>query len=66
MDPQDVVAGATGRAGGAAEAGRDVAPTDLEQERTQRLWWYLLFAGFALLAAETFIGNRLSRSGNAP
>ncbi|MDQ3211787.1 MAG: BatA domain-containing protein [Acidobacteriota bacterium] len=66
MDPQEVVAGATGRAGGAAGPGANVAPTDLEQERTQRLWWYLLFAGVVLLAAETFIGNRLSRTGTAP
>ena len=63
MDPEEVVAGATGRAGGAAGAGPNVAPTDLEQERTQRLWWYLLFAGIVLLAAETLLGNRLSRAG---
>lgn len=63
MDPQDVIAGATGRAGGAVEAGANVTATDLEQERNQRLWWYLLFAGIVILAAETFLGNRLSRTG---
>src|SRR4051812_4337350 len=58
MDPQDVVAGATGRAGGAVPPGANVSTTDQDQERSQRLWWYLLFAGLVLLAIETFIGNR--------
>jgi hypothetical protein len=62
MDPQDVIAGATGRAGGAVEAGANATATDQEQERNQRIWWYLLFAGVVILAAETFIGNRLSRA----
>jgi hypothetical protein len=63
MDPREVVAGATGRAGGTAPAETSVAPTDLDQERSQRLWWDLLFGGVVLLALETLIGNRLSRSG---
>lgn len=63
MDPREVVAGAMGRAGGAAPAGTNVAPTDQEQERSQRLWWYLLFAGVVLLGLETVIANRLSRAG---
>jgi hypothetical protein len=63
MDPREVVAGALGRAAGAAPAGTNVVPTDPEQERSQRLWWYLLFGGVVLLALETLIGNRLSRSG---
>lgn len=64
MDPNDVVAGATGRAGGAAAAGANATPTDQDQERNQRLWWYLLFAGIVILAVETLIGNRLSRTGS--
>jgi Aerotolerance regulator N-terminal/von Willebrand factor type A domain len=63
MDPQDVVAGATGRAGGAVAEGSNATVTDQDQERNQRLWWYLLFAGIVILAVETFIGNRLSRTG---
>jgi hypothetical protein len=63
MDPQEVVAGAMGRAGGAAAAGTNVVPTDQDHERTQRIWWYLLFAGIVILALETALGNRLSRSG---
>jgi hypothetical protein len=63
MDPQELVAGATGRAGGAAPAGANQAPTDQEQERNQRWWWRLLFAGLVILALETLVGNRISRSG---
>ncbi len=66
MDPADVVGGATGRAGGAVPPGANATVTDLEQERTQRLWWYLLFAGIVILALETFLGNRLSRTGTTP
>jgi hypothetical protein len=63
MDPQEVVAAAMGRAGGAAAPGTNVVTTDQDHERTQRIWWYLLFAGIVLLALETILGNRLSRSG---
>ena len=66
MDPQEVVAGVMGRAGGAAPAGTNVTATDEEQERTQRIWWYLLFAGVIVLSAETLLGNRLSKKGPIP
>ncbi len=62
MDPQEVVAGAMGRAGGAAAAGTNVTATDQEQERNQRIWWYLLFAGIVILGLETLVGNRVSRT----
>jgi hypothetical protein len=32
-----------------------------ESEKRQGLWWYLLLTGLVLLAAETMIGNHLSR-----
>jgi hypothetical protein len=32
------------------------------QEGSQRLWWYLLVAGILLLAADTLLSNRLSKS----
>ena len=32
-------------------AGTNVVATDLEQERNQRVWWYLLFAGVVILGA---------------
>jgi hypothetical protein len=63
MDPQEVVAGAMGRAGGAAPAGANATATDQEQERSQRVWWYLLFVGVVILGLETLVGNRISRSG---
>ena len=63
MDPEEVKAGVLGRAGGAVPPGTNVSTTDLEQERNQRVWWYLLFAGVAILGLETLVGNRISRSG---
>lgn len=63
MDPQEVVAGVMGRAGGAVPPGTNVSTTDQEQERNQRVWWYLLFAGIVILGLETLVGNRISKSG---
>jgi hypothetical protein len=63
VDPQELVAAVTGRAGAAAsgqQAAAEITPTDAE--RQQGLWWYLLLAGMLLLAAETAIANRLSRN----
>jgi hypothetical protein len=57
IDPAEVVAGATGRAGGAAPAEAHGTITGEERERTQRIWWYLLFAGLLLLGAETVVAN---------
>jgi hypothetical protein len=57
IDPNDLVAGATGRAGGAATAGSNAIVTNEERERSQRVWWYLLFGGLLLLAGETVAGN---------
>ena len=57
IDPAEVVAGATGRAGGAAPAEAHGTITSEERERTQRIWWYLLFAGLLLLGAETVVAN---------
>lgn len=59
MDPAEVAAGATGRAGDAASAGASGTITPEERERTQRLWWYLLFAGLLLLGGETLVANSI-------
>ena len=63
VDPQELVAAVTGRAGAAASS--QLAPAEIsatDAERQQSLWWYLLLAGMALLGAETAIANRLSRN----
>jgi len=59
MDPHEVAAGAMGRANGAAPPGANASMTALERERNQRLWWFLLFGGLALLALETVFANRI-------
>lgn len=62
VDPQEIVA-AVGGGGAATAAGQPgQTPPDEWQERTQRLWWYLLFAGILLLTAETWLAERLSRA----
>jgi len=63
MDPQEVVAGVVGHAGGAVPPGTNASTTDQEQERNQRVWWYFLFVGVVILGLETLVGNRISRSG---
>jgi hypothetical protein len=61
MDPREVVAAAVGRAGGAAGQAVDAELTPEAQERTQRVWWYLMCAGILLLGVETLLSNRLSK-----
>ena len=55
----DVVAAATGRAGGGPSAQAELVPSDAAQEAAQRVWWYLLFGGLVLLSAETLLSNRV-------
>ena len=62
VDPHDVAAGATGKAGGAAAAGANAIVTIEEQERAQRVWWYLLFAGLLLLGLETVLSNQMGHA----
>jgi hypothetical protein len=60
MDPQEVVAAVTGLGAAAAGAAGAAEMTDATREATQRVWWYLLFAGVLLLSAETLLSNRVS------
>jgi hypothetical protein len=63
IDPKEIVAATTsapGEARQAGAAGQRLTPE--AQERTQRLWWYLLCIGILLLAADTLISNRLSKT----
>jgi hypothetical protein len=59
IPPADVVAAATGRAGGTVSATPELTPSDAAQEAAQRIWWYFLFAGLMLLSVETLVANRI-------
>jgi hypothetical protein len=60
LDPQELVVAVT------AVNGQRVPGADLnlgtpeEQERRQRVWWYLLLGALFLMAGETALSNRLS------
>jgi hypothetical protein len=63
LDPTELVAAVTGRATQSADA-TPTAPVPVlpeEAEKRQNVWWYLLFAGMLLLAAESAVANYLSR-----
>ena len=62
VDPQELVAAATGRAAGdrSVTTQRERQPEDLERDQT--LWWYLLIGALGFLASETVVSNRLSRT----
>ena len=59
LDPEEVAAAVSSREVEKAQAGGEWTPAD--QDRRQRVWWYLLAAALALLAIETLWSNRLSR-----
>jgi hypothetical protein len=63
MDAAELVAAMTSRGdrGASGALNTPFAGTAQELERRQAIWWYLLMAAVFLLAAETFISNRLSR-----
>jgi hypothetical protein len=62
IDPTEIVASVTGNMpANAAQAGTGPLP-DETQERSQRIWWYLLFAGILLLTGESLLAYRLSRA----
>ena len=62
VDPQELVAAVTGRAGGdrSVTTQRELQPEDLE--RRQTLWLYLLIGALGFLASETVVSNRLSQT----
>ena len=63
MDPKEIVAAAMGASVGDGQGGGTGIPQTPEaQERSQRLWWYLLVVGILLLGADTLISNRLSKT----
>jgi hypothetical protein len=63
LDPAEVVAAATGTTGqNAQQAAADLPLTPEAQERSQRLWWYLLATGILLLGVDTLFSNWLSKT----
>ena len=62
MDPKDIVAATLGAPTGVPGGGTGLPQTREAQEGSQRVWWYLLFAGVLLLGADTLLSNRLSKS----
>jgi Mg-chelatase subunit ChlD len=62
MDPKEISVATVGSPDSGGAAGPGVPLTPEAQERNQRLWWYLLLAGVALLGAETVLSNRLAKT----
>jgi hypothetical protein len=62
VDPQEIAAAVTGGSRATSAIGGVIVLPDEAQERSQRLWWYLLFAGILLLTGETLVAHRLSRA----
>jgi len=62
LDPQDIVVAVTA-VNGQRVPGSDLnVGTPQDQERRQKIWWYLLTAAVLLMVGETLLSNRLSRN----
>jgi hypothetical protein len=62
LDPSELVAAVTGHATQTADPNAAASEVSAEEaEKSQSIWWYLLFAGLLLLAAESAVANHLSR-----
>jgi hypothetical protein len=62
VDPAEIVAAVAGSVPGTGTPDAPATVPDETQERTQRLWWYVLFAGILLLTGESVLAHRLSRA----
>ena len=62
VDPAEIVTAVTGGPSVTSGPGGQTALPDAAQEQTQRLWWYLLFAGILLLTGESVLAHRMSRA----
>ena len=64
IDPKLIATAATNGTGGDADSSKasEIPLTPEAQERSQRLWWYLLVAGLLLLGADTLMSNRLAKT----
>jgi hypothetical protein len=67
VDPREIVMAVSSPDGGGPGHQSRQSPdvTREMQERAQRVWWYLLFAGILLLGVETVVSGRVSRPGGA-
>ncbi len=65
LEPRELVAAALASTAAAGAPGVADSATPAERERAQRVWWYLLIGAFLVLAAETFLSNRLSGAASA-
>jgi hypothetical protein len=61
VDPTEIVAVVAGSPAASTSAATPGPVADEAQERAQRIWWYLLFAGILLLTGESMLASRLSR-----
>jgi hypothetical protein len=61
LDPQDVVVAVTAVNGQGQTASDFGSATPQDQERRQKVWWYLLLGALLLMAVETVMSNRLSK-----
>jgi hypothetical protein len=62
VDPAEIVAAVAGNTAGNTAPGASGPLPDETQERSQRIWWYLLFAGILLLTGESVLAYRMSRT----
>jgi hypothetical protein len=62
IDPKLITAAVAGNLDPAGGKGSGTPLTPEAQERSQRLWWYLLVAGMLLLGADTLMSNRLAKT----
>ena len=62
IDPAEIVSATGGGSPGAAATANTVPLTPEAREKSQRIWWYLLFAGILLLGLDTLISNRLAKA----
>jgi Mg-chelatase subunit ChlD len=62
MDPKEIAVAAVGGGDPAGGKGSGTPLTPEAQERSQRLWWYLLLGGLLLLGADTLMSNRLAKT----
>jgi hypothetical protein len=58
----EIAAAAVGSGEAAGGTGSGTPLTPEAQERSQRLWWYLLVGGLLLLGADTVMSNRLAKT----